>query len=243
MKNPIKPNIFPWFTMGVGGLGLALRVWFFAGLDEKGLLPAKHPSLALVFILMALVLGVLLLCVRQLPPIHKYSRLFPAKVSRSVGCAIGAAGVLYGGIYYLLPGGGLGVVTFIVSIAATAAMLFLAILRKTGSRPSMALYTAQTVFFILFLVCNCRLWGAEPQIQSYIFPLFACVFLMLHAYHNTALAVRKGGRQWLVFSNQAALFFCCLSLCGKNRFFYLTMILYLFLDLCSLRIDRQPEEA
>ena len=66
---------------------------------------------------------------------------------------------------------------------------------------------------------------------------------MLTAYHTTALDVRKGGRQWLVFFNQAALFFCCLSLSGKTRFFYLTMILWLALDLCSVSQKHQPEEA
>ena len=39
MKHPFHCNILPYFTMGAGGLGLALRLWLFSAVDEKGLLP------------------------------------------------------------------------------------------------------------------------------------------------------------------------------------------------------------
>ena len=243
MKKLFKPNILPWFTLGAGGLGLMLRIWFFAGIDEKGLLPAKHPAIPLTFLLMALVLAVVFLCARQLPPVSKYSRLFPPGIGRAAGCAAAAAGILYGGIYYLNRSGGLGIATFAISVMAAASMGFLAFLRLKGSRPPFILHTLLTLFLMLFLICCCRIWGSEPQVQAYIFPLFACVFLMLTAYHKTVVDVRKTSRQWLVFSSQAALFFCCLSLCGNNRFFYLTMIVWLVLDLCSVNKGRQPEEA
>lgn len=247
MKKLLKPNILPWFTVGAGGLGLALRCWFVAGIDEKGLLPAQHLSLPLVFILTALVLAVILLCCRQLTPITKYSRLFPAGVGRAAGCAIGAAGILYAGIYHLCCDNSvLGIAAFVAGLAAAVSMGLLAFLRLKGGRPTVVLHTVLTAFFMLFTICCCRVWGSEPQIQAYIFPLFACVFLMLTGYHMTVLDVRKGGRRWLVFCNQAALFFCCLSLTGTNRFFYLTMIVWLALDLCSVekgRAVQPPEEA
>lgn len=243
MKNPLKPNILPWFTMGAGGLGLVLQLWFRSGIDEKGLLPASHPALPLSYILLALVLAVVFLCARQLPPVGKYSRLFPAGIGRAVGCAVAAAGVLYGGIYFMGSSGGLGIVTFAAGLAAAACLIFLATLRRKGGRPAVALHTLVTVFFMLFTVCNCRIWGAEPQVEAYIFPLFTCVCLMLTGYHKAVLDVQKGSRKWLVFWSQAALFSCCLALAGSNRFFYLTMIIYLALDLCSVSKARQPEEA
>lgn len=243
MKNPIKPNILPWFTMGAGGLGLALQVWLTSGIDKKGLLPAAHPASTLVFILSALVLAVLFLASRTLAPISKYHRLYPAGLGRALGNLFAAAGCLYGGIYYLKSAAGLGILTFIVGIAAAASLGYVAFLRLKGRRPQMVLHTIATVFFMLFTVCSCRSWSTASQILSYIFPLFSCVFLMLTSYHTTALDVRKGGRQWLVFFSQASLFFCCLSLTGKTRFFFLMMILYLALDLCSVSQKRQPEEA
>lgn len=243
MKKFFNPKILPWFTMGAGGLGLVLQLWYWAGIDEKGLLPASHPALPLTYILMALVLAVVFLCVRKLPPVAKYSRLFPTGMGRAVGCAAAAAGVFYAGLCFLKISGGLGIVTFAAGVVAAAAMALLAFLRIKGGRPTVALHTLLTVFLMLFTVCNCRDWGSEPQVQIYIFPLLACVFLMITGYHNTVLDVQKGGRVWLVFSNQAALFFCCLSLAGGNRFFYLTMIVYLALDLCSVDRGCQPEEA
>ena len=242
MKKLLKPNIFPWFTMGTGGIGLVLQVWYRAGMDEKGLLPGRHPATILSFLLTALVLATIFLCARQLRPIGKYSRLFPAGLGRAIGCFVAAAGVLYGGIYYL-SGNLLGILTFIISLAATGSLVFLGILRKKGSRPPFLLHTVLTIFTMLFLVCNCRIWGAEPQIMSYFFPLFACIFLMLTAYHKTVLDVRKNGRLMLVFCSQAALFFSCLALTGKNRFFYLTMIVWLALDLCSVSNKGKSEPS
>lgn len=243
MRKFLNPKMLPWFTMGAGGLGLVLQLWFRAGIDEKGLLPASHPALPVTWLLTALVLAVLFLCARQLPPVAKYSRLFPAGGGRAAGCAAAAAGVLYGGIYYARSHGGLGIVTLAAGVAAAVCMGYLARLRRKGGRPAMVLHTVLTVFLMLFLVCSCRVWGAEPQVHVYIFPLFSGVFLMLTAYHKTVLDVQKGGRTGLVFCSQAALFFCCLSLAGNNRFFYLTMIIWLALDLCSVNRGRQPEEA
>lgn len=243
MKNFLKPNILPWFTMGAGGLGLVLQGWYKAGIDAKGLLPVSHPAMALSLCLTALVLAVLCFAVRTLNPVAKYSRLFPASAARAVGCLAAAVGILLSGIGYLKNGGGLGIATLVSGIAAAVAMVFLAFLRLKGGRPSVVLHALLTVFFMLFTVNNCRLWGAEPQTAEYLFPLFACVFLMLSGYRMTELDVQKGSRRWLVFSNQAALFFCCLSLSGTNRLFYLSMIVYLALDLCSVRTGRPAEEA
>ena len=243
MKRILNPKILPWFTMGAGGLGLVLQLWFRSGIDEKGLLPASHPALPLCYLLLALVLAVAFLCARQLPPVGKYSRLFPAGLGRAAGCAVAAAGVLYGGICFMGSSGGLGLVTFAVSLAAAVCLVFLAALRRKGGRPAVALHTLITVFFMLFTVCNCRIWGAEPQVQAYIFPLLGCVCLMLTVYHKAVLDVQKGSRGKLVFWSQAALFSCCLAMAGSNRLFYLAMVIYLALDLCSVSKTQQPEEA
>lgn len=243
MKKFLNPKILPWFTMGAGGLGLVLQLWFRSGIDNKGLLPASHPALPLTYLLFAMVLVVAFLCARQLPPISKYSRLFPGGVGRVIGCTVAAAGVLYAGIYFMKSNGGLGILTFVTGLAAAACLVFLAVLRQKGGRPPVMIHTVLTVFFMLFTVCNCRLWGSEPQVQAYIFPLFSCVFLMLTGYHRAVLDVQKGSRMWLVFWSQAALFSCCIALGGHNRFFYLTMIVWLALDLCSVSRGRQPEEV
>ena len=66
MKHPFRSHILPLFTMGAGGLGFALRLWLFSATDEKGLLPAGHWADAALYLLTALVLGILFLATRQL---------------------------------------------------------------------------------------------------------------------------------------------------------------------------------
>lgn len=243
MKNMVRPNILPWFTLGCGGLGLALRLWLYSDIDEKGLLPAAHPAAALLFILTGLTLAVLFLCVRPLNPISKYARLFPSGMGRVLGCGAGAVGILAGVIHqYKGNGGFLHLFTLLLGALAALCLGWTAVDRLRGSRPSFLLHTVITVFFILYAVCNCRIWGAEPQIQEYVFSLLACICLMLTGYYLSVLDTRKSSRRWLVFFNQAALFFCCLSLNGENRLFYLGMILWLALDLCSVEVRQPPAE-
>ena len=99
MKHPFRCQILPYFTMGAGGIGLALRLWLFSAVDEKGLLPAKHPAGSALFLLSALVLGILFLATRQpeVRPFRKNSlRLLntAAYVLGGIGLILNAAVVL-----------------------------------------------------------------------------------------------------------------------------------------------------
>lgn len=249
MKNLFRPHILPWFTLGAGGVGLALRIWLYANVDEKGLLPTNHPAALLIYILTALVFIVLFLSVRQLRPMTKYARLFPAGIGRAVGCAAGAAGILSAALFRFFNGAGvLGILTVVIGAAAAISLAYTAFLRLKGRRPFFLLHAVLTVFLMLYTVCQCQIWGSEPEVQAYFFPLLACIALMLTGYYLSVLDTRRGSRQWLVFFDQAALFCCCLSLNGENRLFYLGMAVWLTLDLCSVEvrpapIARPPEEA
>lgn len=241
MKNLFRPNILPWFTLGAGALGLTLRVWLYANIDEKGLLPVRHPADVLICILTALVFVVLFLSVRQLRPMAKYSRLFPAGAGRAIGCGAGAAGIVCGLICSTFSGYDLiGILTMICGVAAAASLVFIGFQRLRGIRPSFLLHAALTVFLMLYTVCQCRAWGSEPQVQEYFFQLLACIFLMLTSYYLSVLDTRKAGRQWLVFFNQSALFCCCLCLNSAHRLFYLGMAVWLALDLCSVEVKSAP---
>ena len=245
----ISPKILPWFTMGAGGLGLVLRLLLFAGIDEKGLLPENQFLQALMFILFAIVVVVCFICARPLGPVAKYAQLFPVSMGRAIGCALCATGCLYAGISSLRSGlGFLQIMTVISSLAATVSMAAVAFFRLKGRRPSFLLHGILTIFFMFYAVYYCQLWGTEPQVQAYSFPLMGHLFLMLYGYYLTALSARKVPRVMMVFFSQIALFCCCLSLTGANRFFFLTMILWLVLDLCSVETVKHsahqpPEEA
>ena len=78
MNKFMKPSYLPVLTLLGGLLGLILRAWLvLAGTDEKGLLVTTHPAHILVFVLTALVLAAIFLCVRPLGALKRYQDLFP----------------------------------------------------------------------------------------------------------------------------------------------------------------------
>ena len=239
MKNFFKSTLLPWFTLGAGGIGLALRIWLFSAVDDKGLLPAGHFADIATFVLTAAVMVVLFLCVQPLSPVGKYSKLFPGSLYRTIGCGLGALGILFAAVTALSSQAGiLCVAAFVAGLLAAAALGYVALCRFKGIRPSFVSHAVITVFLMLYTVSQCRVWGSEPQMQHYCFQLLGCIFLMLTGYHHTVLDSQKGSRRWFVFFSQAALFCCCLCFSGENRLFYMGMAAWQALDLCSLQVKR-----
>lgn len=233
----LKPKTLPWITMIAGLAGLALRLWLFTGMDEKGLLPDGHIAGILCFVLSALVIVLAFLCTRPLKPIPNHGLLFPASSLRCVGCFAGAAGTLYAAITEFFSGGGvLPLVTATMGLIATGCLGLVGFFRLKGLRPSFLFHSAATAFLMFYTVCQCRYWSAEPQLQVYFFPLLGSVFLMLTGYYHAVLALQKGSRRWFLFCSQCALFFCLLSLNDRSWPFYLCMALWLLLDVCSLQV-------
>ena len=246
MKKIFKPAILPLFTPIAGVIGFGLRLWLFlGGTDEKGLLAKHHPAGILCFVLTAIVLAVVALCAFSLKPLPSYRKLFPARPLAGVGCFAAAAGILYVDIRdIIIRQDTITVLALVLGLVAAACLVVLALCRFRGKRPSFWLHSAVTVYFMLHLVSQYRMWSSEPQLQVYFFPLMASVLLMLTAYHSTVLDTEKNGsRRFYVLCNQAALFFCLLSLQGASWPFYLTMALWLATNLCSLKnLPAAPEK-
>ena len=225
MKHPFRSNILPYFTMGAGGLGLALRLWLFSATDEKNLLPAGHPADALLYILTGLTLGILFLATRQLTPrrIHK-NALF-----RTSACAygLGGLGLLLAAVLNLS-----GSAVRLANMATAASFLgavllfFMAFLKFRHKRLPFWLHAGLTVVLMLDTVAQCQIWGAEPQLQAYFFPLLASVCLVLSAYHKTVFTAKQGDPKLLAFFSQSALFFCCLSLNAPQWPLYFGMLFW-----------------
>lgn len=233
------------FTLLCGAIGLLLRIWLFtAGVDEKGLLVTSHPANALVFILTALVMAALFLAIRPLHSIHNYNKLFPAGSATLFGCVAAALGLILSAFRELtLRQDPVTMVTLILAAVAAVCLLLLGFFRLKGKRPHYLLRTCLTVFLMLHLISQYRLWSAEPQLQHYFFQLLASVFLMLTAYHGTLLDAKTASRRWYVFCNQAALYCCCLSLNSESWLFYLTMGIFTATTICNLRVTEKSQET
>lgn len=245
MKKLFKPTLLPLFTLIASLVGFGLRLWLFlTGTDERGLLPANHIAGILSFVLTAIVLAMLVLCTHKLTPLNSYSKLFPAWPLAGIGCAAAAAGILYVNIRDLLVQPDvITIATLVLGLVAAAALLILGFCRLKGNHPSFWLQAAVTVYFMLHLVSQYRLWSSESQLQVYFFPLLASVFLMLTAYHGAVLdADKKANRRGYAFCNQAALFFCCMSLQGSSWPFYLAMAAWLGTNLCSVKALKPSAE-
>lgn len=222
MKHPFHCNILPLFTMGAGGLGLALRLWLFSAIDEKGLLPKGHPADAALYLLCALVIGILFLATRQLTPRKAAPRAFDI-----LACILGCVGLVLtafsdhsGGIIRLE-----GTAT-VVCLLGGAVLLIQALLTAAGKKAPYWLTAILTLSLMVTTVAQCQIWGAVPQLQEFFFPLLASVFLILTAYYKTALLAGQDTSRKLAFFSQCALYFCCLSVNYEQWALYLGMLFW-----------------
>lgn len=244
MKRYFKPSNLPFVTLIAGAVGLALRMWLMAaGVDVKGLLVTTHPAHVLVFVLTALALGYIFIAVRPLNPVGQYSDLFPKNPLASAGCIAAAIGVLLACLQERGKRADMVTnVSLILGVLAAVCLVLIAICRFQGRRPFFGLHCIVTLFMMVHLISQYRLFSSEPQLQVYFFPLLGSVSLMLTAYYSAVLDARKSSRRWFVFCNQSALFFCCVSICSEIGLFYLTMAFWMFTGLCSLDMTA-PEIA
>ena len=228
----LKATLLPFLSVGCGGLALSLRLILNGSRDELGLLPNSHICAILTYVLAAGFLVVLFLCARGLAPISSYKALFPASQVRATGCALAAIGFLYAGFSNLGEGGWISVIALLLGILSALAMASLSMARLAGATPNSWFQMVPVLYLMVHAILQVRQWSASIQISSYIFPLFAAIFLMLAAYYHASLNIRRKGRRWFVFASQAALFFCCGALADNSPIFYLCMAGWMACDLC-----------
>ncbi len=237
VKTPLKYSRLP-LWIGLAGLaGFSLRCWLYsAGMDEKGLFLAGHMAGTLSYLLTAAVLvflGIWCLGVVRTPG---YARLFPPSCLPLIGAMIGCAGIFATDVYELLQLMDLvSLLCFLTGLAACGCLLYTGFCRLKGRRPDSVFRGVVTVYCMIHLISQYRLWNTIPQLQLYFFQVLSSVFLMLAAYEHTAMDLGCASAGRYVFFSMSAAFFCLLAAAGSNRFFYLTMALWLLLDTCEIR--------
>ena len=242
----LRPSILPWFTLIAGAIGFVLRVIYLkTQMGPDGLLTAGHFLSILTYIITAVTLAVLVVCVLPLKILpRRYRKPFRKTTRASFGCMFAGIGILLTGLQQFLQQQNLlNIIVMLVAFVATICFGFLAYARQKGIRPHYLVHAGIVVYMMLNLVCQYRVWSPEPQLDLYFFPLLASVCLMFTAYQALCLDLRKEDRRGYAFFNQAALFFCFLSLMDSQRFFYLGMGIYCATNLCSLRVSHSYYEA
>ena len=225
----ILPAVF-----GAGVAGCLLRLWLFAtGIDEKNLLKTEHPANAAVLLLTAFVLLGLFLWLRCPLKKRAYRKLFPASPLAACGCWIAAVSIALtdiselNGISDRFTG-----LSLLISLAAIAALIFLGLRRWRGEHPNPVLHGVVTVYLMLHVVSQYRVWSSETQLQIYFFQLMASLFLMLSTYHRAAVDAGFGKLKTYLFFQYGAIFFCLAAVCSQQAVFYMAMGLWLALADC-----------
>ena len=237
MKKFLKSINLPWFVLAAGIIGIALRFWLLStGIDKTGLLVSGHPADILLWLLTAATAVLVILGCLPLAQANKYAFNFPPSLIAAVGEGLLALGILVANILALIGSAdSLSTATAVVGFLSVAPLALCVFYRWKGIRPTFLLHSFVCIFWVLRLVSLYRVWSPEPQLQNYIFQLFANVFMMLSFYQRTAFDVDCGNRRAHAISHLAAAFFCCLSLIGsRDWFLYGTCALWAIADLCRL---------
>ena len=133
---------------------------------------------------------------------------------------------------------------------AAASMVVLGGLRMVGKKPWPILSGSITLFYMLMLVTNYRLWSADPQLHTYAYQLLAEVLLMLCAFHRTCCDAGIIQRRKLLATGLGAAFCCMAALAGDFQVgFFLASGLWAAGSMCNVAVlppdpeeEEQPEE-
>lgn len=236
MNKFLKAFGLPILTFLCGAAGAGLQMWLLGTADEKGLLVSGHIAQILLWILSLGILGMLLYFTRPLVQAPKYSFNFPPSLIGGIGAAVAAVGILIASVDMLLDGGdGLILLTAVIGVAAAVALVLSGYGRWQGKPINVVLHCAVCVYFLLLLICQYRLWSAEPQMQTYVFQLLATIFLMVGAYQRACFDGAMGSRKSYAFFRLSGAYFCFVAIPGSEiRFLYLAAMLWSVTDLCNL---------
>lgn len=223
MALAVKPKQMKLLLGSAGILGFLLRkILYTAGVDRKGLLIAGYWADTCLWILSAAVAALLILWCRQLTGSKEHQKAFPKS-------AVSAAGTAVAGIALILfpaaqaPSQALAGIESVLRFAAASSLVFVSYCRFRGQKPFFLLHCAVCLYLALRLVCQYRIWSADPQIQNYAFYLGAHVALMITAYQLAAFDAGVGSHSKLWAAGLSTIYLATVSLAGSSEPFFLIL--------------------
>lgn len=222
MKRSVSYKLLPWLTVVMGAIALVLRFALYTMENQSGLLPHAHPLYMASLILAAVSAAVTAFFTLRLKGGSSYEANFPFSRPRAQ-CSFLAGLMLFPVASGFWTGAAdrLDLVWAVLGFIACICLIATGYLQLQGKKPHFALYALICLFFAFHLICKYRQWSGNPQVEDYVFALFACVFLAIFAYHKTAFSIGGGKRRMLLFSGLMAVFFCIGAIVGDGdaRFF------------------------
>ena len=239
MNQAVKSAQLKILALTAGLLGFLLRTVLFAtGLDHKGLLISGHWADTGVWVLTGLmVLGIFLLC-RELKGPAAYQTAYPASVFSAVGCILAGAAFVFCPME--VSGSNLMIAELVLRIGSVVALVYLGFCRFTGRKPLFLMHCIVCLYLALRLVCQYRIWSADPQIQNYCFYMGAHLALMLTAYQLAAFDAGSGSHKSLWGWGLAAIYLSLTALphC-REPFLLLCCSIWVFTNLSTLKPPKE----
>ena len=230
------------------GMGLAAlvlrRMLYHSAVDARGLLIRYHPLEILLWVLTLALVALVLLGLRQVRNVRGYSRNYPAPKLNALGSGVMALGLALTAVTGR-SAGTLSGLDFLLGLAAAAAMGAVTVCRLRRTKPYFLLHGLVCLFCAFHLIGRYRAWCADPQLQDYVFSLFAAVALMLFCYHQAAFDGGCGQRRQQLTTGLLAVFFCLAALSKtENPTLYFSGAIWTLTNLSTLRgpeTDRSQE--
>lgn len=233
----MKNKYLPVLAGGMGLVGMALRALLYAlCVDERNLLPVGHPLELLLWGITVVTLGFIINRVRKLGGSNRYADNFGSSAVAAVGHVLAGAGFLLTALINVpMMDNYLGSIWKLLGIAAGPCLMLAGINRVQGKRPFFALHMIPCLFLVLHIVNHYQLWSGNPQLQDYVFALFAAMALMFFAFYSAAFDVGSGRRRMYLGMGLAAVYLCLVTLPQtEHLFLYAGGIVWVLSDLCAL---------
>ena len=242
MTLAVKPKQMKLLLGAAGILGLALRaVLYAAGVDRKGLLIPGFWADTGLWILTAVLAVLLLVWCPRVTGTKKYERALP-------GSPVSAACAALAGIALVLspvaetPSATFAIIELALRITAGVSLLLIGYCRYRGRAPLFLLHSAVCLYLALRLVCQYRVWSADPQIQNYAFYMGAHVALMITAYQFAAFDAGFGNHRNLWAAGLSAIYLCIVSIAGSgDPLFLIGCAIWVWTNLSHGKL-RKPKE-
>lgn len=239
----VKPNQMKLLLGAAGILGLILRsVLYTSGVDHKGLLISGYWADTAVWLLTAGAAAILLLWCRRLP---EGKKVLPRSVFSAAGSALAAIAFALSPVAQA-PSEAFAVIELVLRFASAASLIYISYRSFQGKSPLFLCHCVVCLYLALRLVCQYRVWSADPQIQNYAFYMGAHIALMVTAYQFAAFDAGYGSFRYLWAAGLVAIFLCIVSTPGSgDPFFLICCGLWIFTNLnspVSAKTIKQPTQ-
>lgn len=130
-----------------------------------------------------------------------------------------------------------------LAFAAIPCLMYVGYCRFRGQPAHVLANSLICLFFAFFMVGKTQIWSAQPQIEKYLFPMFACVTLALGGYYRAAFDAKMSKRKPLLFFSLMAMHFCISALAGSTEpWFYACGVLWALSAISNTQPPEQRED-